>query len=72
MPYADREERNAHYRKTYAERYKDPEFRKAEAARKSKWYFADPKRRENVRLQVAAWRAKNRAALTTAAKKKAK
>ena len=62
MPYANKEERNEHYRKAYGVRYwSDEEFRKAEAERKSRWYHADPARREKVRQQVAAWRAKKKA-----------
>lgn len=69
MPYADKERRNEHYRRAYGIKYwTDEEFRKKEAERKSRWYHADPERREKVRLQVAAWRAKNKKAMAKKAK----
>jgi hypothetical protein len=63
MPYADKEYGKAYYRKKYAEKYRSsPNFRKAEAARKSEWYHRDIEaQRERVRLQVAAWRARHKA-----------
>ncbi len=63
MPYADKEKKNEHYREAYAAKYdSDPAFRQAEAERKAEWYQRNlEERREKVRQQVAAWRAKQKA-----------
>jgi hypothetical protein len=75
MPYADKEKKNEHYREAYAAKYdSDPAFRQAEAERKAAWYQRNlEERREKVRQQVAAWRAKQKAlkAGTTVKPKKA-